>query len=66
MICSIATASPLFLWFCIRRFNQPWVENILEKKCLRSSQKENLNLLCTGSYLHYIVFIPIYVAFGAS
>ena len=36
-----------------------------KKKCLKSSQKENLNLPCTGSYLHYNVFIPIYVAFGA-
>ena len=37
-----------------------------KKKCPKSYQKENLNLPCTGSHLHYIVFITVYVAFGAS
>ena len=36
-----------------------------KKKIPEISQKQNLNLLCTGNYLHsiYIIFITIYTAF---
>ena len=50
--------------FCICGFNQPQIENI-KKKIQESSKKQNLNLPCTGNYLHsiYIVFITIHIAF---
>ena len=35
------------------------------RKIAENSKKQNLNLLCTGNYLHhiYIVFTIIYIAF---
>ena len=59
------TVSPPILGFCIRRFDQPRMESILEKIIPGSSKKQNLNLPCTSNYLHriYFVFTTIYVAF---
>ena len=39
---------------------------ILRKKIPESSQKQNLNLLCAGNYLHsvYIVVTTNYIAFA--
>ena len=46
--------------FHIHRFNQLQMENI-SLKIPESSKKQNLNLLCAGSYLHsiYIVLVVI-------
>lgn len=50
------------LAFCMRGFNQSWIDNI-KKKVQKS--KQNLNLSCTSSYSHsiYIVFTAVYIAF---
>ena len=39
---------------------------IFGKKVPESSKKQNLNLLCTGDYLHsiYIVFTATYIVLG--
>ena len=49
----------------IWEFNQPWIKNIQEKKNLKNSKKQNLNLPYANNYLHsiYIVFTTIYIEF---
>ena len=41
------------------------LEYVFFKKIPESSKKHNLNLMCTGNYLHniHIVFISVYIAF---
>ena len=59
------TVTPCICGFCIWGWNHPWIENTQKKKNPESSEKQNLNLLCAGNYLHsfYTVFATIYIAF---
>ena len=49
--------SPQYLRFHNYGFNQPWTENIQEKKVSESSKKQNLNLPYISNYLHSIYIV---------
>ena len=48
----------------IHRVNQLWIEKFWKKSIPQSPKKQNLNLWCSGNYLHsfYTVFAMIHIA----
>ena len=63
-ICGCTQLAPHIRGFCICRFNQQMISKYSEKNS-RKFKKRNMNLLCSGNYLHniYIIFAIIYIAF---